>query len=131
MAKKIVNEKPVAAFVLTLVGGILVLLEMLFAGLIAALVEAIIPTFAISSTNIISSGAIGSFIVMFVLTGMIIGSMMIISAIEMYTTDIKTIKKWPIVALVMSVLSVLFGGGFLLGFILGLIGSILGLVYKQ
>ncbi|MGC8730283.1 MAG: DUF6114 domain-containing protein [Candidatus Micrarchaeia archaeon] len=114
MAEMKYKDKPTAAFVLTLIGGVLVLIG----GLLIATVGAMITFFI---------GGLGG---LFGLLGIIVGAIMIIAAIEMNTTDANKVRTWSIVALILSIISIGNGGGFFLGFILGLIGSILGLTHK-
>ncbi len=108
-------NKPTAAFVLLLIGGIFVLLEGLALSAIGAL-----------ATLIIASG-IGA---LAGILGIITGIVMIVSALMVNTTDKSKIKTWSIIGLVVSIVSLLGGGGVILGFLLGLIGAILGLTYK-
>jgi hypothetical protein len=108
------GNKPTAAFILTLFGGILVLL----AGILIAVVGAVATIFLAGI-----GGAIG-------LVGIISGIVMIISAVMMNSTNKSKVTTWSIIALVFSLISLANGGGFIIGFILGLVGGILGLTYK-
>ncbi len=109
-------NKPTAAFVLLLIGGIFVLLEGLALSAIGAL-----------ATLILSSG-IGA---LTGVVGIITGIIMIVSALMVNTTDKSKIKTWSIIGLIVSIVSLLGGGGVIIGFLLGLIGGILGLTYKS
>ncbi len=115
-----VGNKPTAAFALTLLGGILVLL-----GGIAVMILGSIGTMTINNVQV--GHNVGR---MFGLIGVISGIIMIVAAVFMNSTNKSKVKEWSIVALVFTLISLGNGGGFILGFILGLIGSILGLVYK-
>lgn len=108
-------NKPTAAFVLLLIGGIFVLLEGLALSVIGALATLIIASGIGALTGIL---------------GIITGIVMIVSALMINTTDKSKIKTWSIIGLVVSIVSLLGGGGVILGFLLGLIGAILGLTYK-
>ncbi|MCL4363361.1 DUF6114 domain-containing protein [Candidatus Marsarchaeota archaeon] len=109
-------NKPTAAFVLLLIGGIFVLLEGLVMSAIGAL-----------ATLIFSSG-LGA---LTGIVGIITGIIMIVSAVMVNTTDKSKIKTWSIIGLIISIVSLLGGGGLIIGFLLGLIGGILGLTYKD
>jgi hypothetical protein len=65
------------------------------------------------------------------IVGIITGIIMIVSAVMVNTTDKSKIKTWSIIGLVFSIVSLLGGGGVIIGFLLGLIGGILGLTYKS
>lgn len=112
------GKKPSAAFVLTLIGGILVLLY--------SIVLTIVGTALVSLVSRSMSGY-GS---IYGIIGILIGLIIIVSAIMLNSTDKTKIRNWSIVALIFSIISLVFGGGFIIGFVLGLIGSILGLTYK-
>ncbi|HUB92480.1 MAG TPA: DUF6114 domain-containing protein [Candidatus Saccharimonadales bacterium] len=117
MAAKMTGEKPTMVFLLVLIGGILVTL----AGL--AIIFAI---YFIANLGgwVAGLGSIG------VSIAVVAGIMMIISAVMLNTADKSKIRTWSIVALVFSIVSLVGTGGLGLGFLLGLIGSILGLTYK-
>ncbi len=109
-----VQNKPTAAFALVLIGGIFTLL-----GGIAVAVIGGALTFFLAGIG----AALG-------IIGIIAGILMIVAAVLMNTTDISKVHTWSIIALVFSIIGLANGGGFFIGFILGLVGSILGLVYK-
>ncbi|MCL4411602.1 hypothetical protein M1329_01555, partial [Candidatus Marsarchaeota archaeon] len=62
--------------------------------------------------------------------GIVSGIIMILASVMLYNTNVSKVKTWSIIALVFSIISLGAFGGFVIGFILGLIGSILGLTYK-
>ena len=62
--------------------------------------------------------------------GIFIGLLLIVAAIIIYNTEGRSRRMWGTAALIFSLLSLLAGGGFLAGFILGLIGSIFVLRHK-
>jgi len=107
------NDKPTAAFVLSLIGGIFVLLAGFIVGVIGA-----IATFFVAGIG----GIFG-------LLGMLWGIMMIIGAVMLYRSPDQH-TGWGIVILVASILS-WFGsaGGLVIGFLMGLIGGILGIIW--
>ncbi|MCL4380903.1 MAG: DUF6114 domain-containing protein [Candidatus Marsarchaeota archaeon] len=109
------DRKPMAAFVLVLVGGIFVLLS----GVMLSLMGSIMTFF------IMGVGGI------FGIIGIVSGIMMIISAAMINTTHKAQIKTWSVIALIFSVVSIANFGGFIIGFLFGLIGSILGLVFEK
>jgi len=65
----------------------------------------------------------------YTLLGMISGIMLIVSALEVHHNRKKgAIKYWSTVALAFTIISLFDGGGLVLGFILSIIGSMIGLM---
>ncbi len=111
------NKKPVAAVMLVLVGGILVLLGgILFAALGAALF------------SLIQLAGVGSLLG---IIGIVSGLAMIFSAFMMWSTDPMRVRMWGVIAIIFSLLSIANGGGFVIGFILGVVGSIMAFAYMS
>jgi len=108
------TEKPTAAFVLSLIGGIIVLLV----GLVAAAIGAAFTMFI---------GGIGG---IFGLIGALWGVLMIVGAFKL-NSDPNSHTTWGTLIIVFSFLSWFgaFGGAFI-GFLLGLIGGILALTFN-
>ncbi len=129
-------EKPTAAFVLVLIGGIIVLIGALLS------VGALLVTMSASNAAASLASAYGGYYnssavngalylgIGLALASLVAGVLMIISSIKLNSTNVAVVKKWSIVALVFTLVSLTTFGGFVIGFILGLIGSILGLTYK-
>jgi hypothetical protein len=62
--------------------------------------------------------------------GVISGLVMLVAGAKMNSSNVDTVHTWAIVALVFSAVSLGNGGGLILGFLLGLVGSIIGLTHK-
>lgn len=62
--------------------------------------------------------------------GVISGIVLMLAGIMVYRTPAKA-KMWGIIGIVFAVISLFGGGGFLIGFILALIGGIMALVSKS
>ncbi len=108
------EDKPTAAFVLSLIGGIFVLLVGIFEAVVGAYFLAFL-------------GAVGA-VVLFL--GVVWGLLMIVGAVMMYVKP-EQHTVWGIIVVVFSIVSWYPTlGGFFIGFILGLIGGILGLTFK-
>jgi hypothetical protein len=129
-------NKPTAAFVLVLIGGIIILLgALLGVGALLSLSSinnGLSSTFG-SSYNSSVVGVVGAGITIGLVldaASVIAGIIMIIASLKLNNTDVNVVKKWSIVALIFTLVSLTTLGGFIIGFILGLIGSILGLTYK-
>ncbi|MEM4562164.1 MAG: DUF6114 domain-containing protein [Desulfurococcaceae archaeon] len=111
-------EKPTAAFVLSLIGGVLVILSSILVIVAGGLVGEILPV-------------VGGVVATVGVVGLFLGVLMIVGATMINTGEPGKVKTGSILVLVFSILSLFIsGGGFLIGFILGLIGGILGLTWK-
>ena len=115
-------KKPMWSFALSLVSGILVLLE----GLVR-----IIRGEAISflASDEVRRRFFGFLTRVDGVIGLILGIIIIVGAILIYNSS-STVAAGSIVVLVFSLASIISGGGWLIGLILGLIGGILGLLKK-
>jgi hypothetical protein len=118
-----VAEKPTAAFVLSLIGGIIYLLT----GLIIAAASAFIGSLA----SFAGLAAVGIAVAAVGAVGLISGIIMIVGAVMMNSSEKSKVRTGAILVLVLTIIGALFTvGGFVIGFILALIGSILGLTWK-
>jgi len=116
------NEKPTAAFALSLFAGILILINGAILGVVSSFIAPFIP------------GASEAALVTGILTalmgiGIILGIIVIFSAVMLYRNPSQK-TLWGIVILVLSIISIVISGGFILGLILGIIGGILALRWK-
>ncbi|MCS7129839.1 MAG: hypothetical protein NZ872_00280 [Archaeoglobaceae archaeon] len=119
------GEKPTSAFILSLIGGIFILLSGLvfavFFGLLGAMVS-LVP---------IIGAPIGGLLIGLGIVGLIFGILVIIGAFMINSGEKGKVTTGSIIVLVFSILSLfVVGGGFIIGFLLGLIGSIIGLTWK-
>jgi len=112
-------EKPIAGFVLSLIGGILAIMGSFLAAMFGAICGGI--------TAIVSPGAGAGIALLFALP-LIFGILMIVGAVYMYSEEPDRMKKGGIIVLVFSVLSLILGNW--LGGLLGIIGGVLGLAGK-
>ncbi|MDE1810438.1 MAG: hypothetical protein KGH66_00115 [Candidatus Micrarchaeota archaeon] len=116
-------EKRTLIFIFLLVGGIATVIGGMFTSLIGLLFHnAFNPAGAMQLIPIYNTFSFYS------LLGMISGIMLIVSALEVHHNRKKnSIKYWSTVALAFTIISLFDGGGLVLGFILGIIGSLIGL----
>ena len=120
MATEEVVKKATAGFIISLIAGILILINgLLFVG-IAGMIE------SIPSMDLIPG--LTGMIAGFAAVGLIFAIIVIIGAILIYMPGREMIGG--ILVLVFSILSIFIGGGFLIGLILGIIGGILGILKK-
>jgi len=121
--------RPTGAFVLLLIGGILIVV---FAGLYMFAkdwVESILPSEWVPTIPKLTE-TLGGKDVMYIL-GVVWGMLVIIGAALTYTGKPSSVKAGSIMGLIFGLLSLLeIAGGLYIGFILALIGAILGLVWK-
>jgi hypothetical protein len=117
------GEKPTAAFVLSLLGAIFIIL--------GGLVYMVLFSFIGSVFDFIGMGGVGDIFVIMGVLGLIWGILVLVGALMMNSGDPGKVRTGSVLVLVFSIIS-WFGaaGGFVIGFILGLIGAILGLTWK-
>jgi hypothetical protein len=120
------EEKPTAAFVLSLIGGIFIL--------IASILSMIITVFGLLGSAfsfILFFGMIGGLLIILGIVGFIFAILVIIGTAMINSGVPHGVRTGGIPVLIFSILSLLTsGGGFFIGFILGLVGGILALVWK-
>lgn len=117
------SEQPRKAFLLSLVAGILIVTNTTLLGAAATWFPGVIPTLPGSSGN--------DTMVLYRLTtiGLICGVLVLLGAILLRVKPANK-KAWGIMILVFSIPSVITGGGFIIGFILGIIGGAFALSRK-
>ena len=114
-------KKATAGFIVSLIGGILILINALIivaAGSILAELESLTAGSEIASIAVTTLGAIG----------LIFAILVIVGAILIYMPGKEVIGG--ILVLIFSILSIIIGGGFIIGLILGIIGGALGIAKK-
>ena len=112
------SEKPTAAFALSLVGGVLILLT----GLLVMAVGGAVASWL---------RGLGGLVFLMGLLGLAFGAIVVAGAAMIYSGESERVRAGSILVLVFSVLSLfVVGGGFLVGFILGLVGGVLGLTWR-
>ncbi len=115
------GDKPTAAMVLSLIGGIFVIIG----GAFIAFVGSLIGSLNVSGSASASTAALGLGVV-----GIIMGLIMIVGAFMMYSKPTSA-KMWGVIVLILAIISwVTAVGGLFIGFLLGLIGGILALTFK-
>ena len=120
MATEEVMKKATVGFIISLIAGILILINgLLFVG-IAGIVGSIPGMDVIPGITEMIAG--------FATVGLIFAIIVIIGAILIYMPGKEIIGG--ILVLIFSILSIFIGGGFLIGLILGIIGGILGILKK-
>lgn len=116
-------EKPTAAFVLSLIGGIIYLLIGVLVAVVVAFLGSIsgLPGFRMAGFAMAGIGGIG----------LVSGILMIVGAVMMNSSAKSRVQAGSIIVLVFTLVGALFTlGGLLVGFVLALVGSILGLTWR-
>jgi len=131
-------EKPTASFILSLIGGTLILIV----GLVIAIVLAVGPqsgpgsneiSFGLSGVSFASLTASGLWfglgVVYFLVFGVGFGSLVVFGAVMIYQRP-KQHVTWGVIVLLFSLGSVFSTGGLVVGLVLGMVGGVLGIVWK-
>ena len=115
--------KPTVAFVLSLIAGIIYLII----GLIVAAASSLVG----SLSSVTGASAIGTVVAVVGGIGVVCGIVMIVGSLMMNSENRSKVRTGAVLVLVFTIIGALFTvGGFVIGFILGLVGSILGLAWK-
>jgi len=127
-------EKPTAPFIISIIGGIFILLGAIFLLLFYMSISVLAPT-----EHMVPSGSesmMYQVVPMFtysatigVLMSVVSGVAVIIGAVQLYSSPQQN-QTWGIIILVFAVISLLGTGGFFIGALLGIIGGILALMWK-
>jgi hypothetical protein len=134
MTQKTTSGYPKTASILALTGGILIILV----GMLLMAVSAVIlphldytnlnPPPQLTSASM--PGIVSGIVEVMGLFGFVSGVIVLISAVILLTNPSQR-RIWGVLILVFSVMSFLGLGGFILGAILGIVGGILTLRWKQ
>jgi hypothetical protein len=117
------SEKPTKAFTLSLMAGILILSNAVALGVVGRWFIGIMPTLPGSSGND------ATLLIGLATVGLLFGFIVLLGALMLYYKPTNK-KAWGIIVIVFSIPSVIMGGGFIIGFILGIIGGKLALSGK-
>ncbi len=118
------NEKSRKAVLLSLIAGILIITNTLLLGAATTWFPDIIPTLPGTTGN---DSAV---LYRLAAIGLLCGILVVLGAILLQFKPEKK-KAWGIMIIIFSIPSVITGGGFIIGFILGIIGGAFALLPKQ
>jgi len=113
------SEKPTAAFVLSLIGGIFILLGAIAVMVLMSVIGGLMLGVGPDPNILLIYGAVGLIFALIVLVG----------AVMLWMKPQQHVV-WGVIVLLFSLFSIISTGGFFIGLILGLIGGILGIVWK-
>lgn len=112
--------------VLSIIGGVLIFLNASLLAVFATVIVIVEPTSFPGDGQTID---IGAPLVALAAFGVILGILIVVFGILMFVLPGRA-KAVGVVILILSLASILLGGGFFIGLVLGLIGGILGIVFK-
>lgn len=122
MGKRGNRQTPKATVVLVLIGGLLIL----FSGALAIVG---IPTGVSFADGHLMIQTVQGISIYHGIIETISGVILVTAAIYINSKTLGRVQNWSVVAIVFSIISLIGGGGFLIGFILALMGSLLGIIY--
>lgn len=114
-------EKPTAAFILSLIGAVLILIQGLIIAVFASIIGAAIGIF---------HPMFGGLVIIIGVAALSIGIIMLVGAFMINSEDKSRVMTGSILVLVLAIIGFFVGGGFFIGSILCIVGSILGLTWK-
>jgi hypothetical protein len=121
-------EKPAAAFILSLTGAVLIILNALILAFFTT--AAVVVLGAFGRTLGIFLPRLGGLIFLMGVMGLAIGVVILAGAFMINSEDKTRVTTGSIIVIVFSVMSFFIGGGFIIGFILCIVGGILGLAWS-
>ena len=110
------SEKPTKAFLFSFAAGILIFINAVALGVVARWDPGFMPKLPGSS------GTDSMLLYTLSVVGLFLGAIVVIGAIMQRLRSANE-KAWGIITIIFSVTSVIMGGGFILGFILGILGG--------
>ncbi|MEM4551808.1 MAG: hypothetical protein QXF92_03870 [Thermosphaera sp.] len=128
------SGKPTTAFALVLAGGILVIINSILELVVGLIIRGVNPGEVVpfpAGMALVMVQFLKIILIVLGVIGTIVGLLMIIAATQINSGEPGKVRTWSVIGIILSVISILVaGGGFYVGFILGLVGGILGLTWK-
>jgi hypothetical protein len=121
-------EKPTAAFILSLIGAVLIIINAFIIAVFTTVAGAILST--VGRTLGAFLGRLGGLIFLIGIVGVVIGIIILVGAFMINSEDKTRVTTGSIIVIVFSVTSFLIGGGFIIGSILCIVGGVLGLAWS-
>jgi len=118
-------KRATIGFVISLIAGILILINALMLFALRSVIGGLVP----SVPGVVDVGALAeAMITLWGAVGLIFAIIVMVGALLIYMPGKETIGG--VLVLVFSILSIVTGGGFFLGLILGIVGGALGIAKK-
>ena len=123
------DKRAITGFIISLVGGIIILAVSLYMTAMMAWMASLISDFAYYGglNGLDFGGFFGAVALVYGVIGLILGLLVIVGAVLIYK---RKEVVGGILVIVFSVLSIIAGGGLIVGLVLGIIGGILGILKK-
>ena len=115
------SEKPTAAFVVSLLAGIFILLGAIVMMALSSLLGGLMIG--------VGAGAAASVILLYGVVGLIFAILVLVGAVMLWMKPQSHVAAGVII-LLFSLFSIISTGGFFIGLILGIIGGILAIIWK-
>jgi len=116
-------KKATAGFIVSLIAGIMILINALMFFALTSIVDSLPVPVSVPGMELVEA-----VFATFGMIGLIFAIIVIVGAILIYMPGKEIIGG--ILVLIFSILSIIIGGGFVLGLILGIIGGALGIAKK-
>jgi hypothetical protein len=116
----VADNYPSTAHILTLIGGILVIIEALVDVVFAGAIGSLVPAFG---------GVLAAIIIIEAVIGLIVGIVILYGSVQLRSNPGGS-KTWGIFIIVLAIVSLFTASGFFIGFLLVLIGGILAYTWK-
>lgn len=126
------SDRPTAAFAVSLIAGILILINGAVLGAVSSFIGPLVAAGGSGPGPVPGAGQammVSSILGFLMAVGVVLGIVVIVAAVMLYRNPAQK-TLWGVLVLVLSIVSIFVGGGFLLGLILGVIGGILALIWK-
>ncbi len=129
-----VEDKPVAAFILSLLGGIFILLGAFVMSMFAFGTGNMMGMMGMMNGTMTGSSGVMAMMMgysfAFAIVGLASGALVILGSVMLYNRPSES-QIWSAVILAFSLLSILGSmGGFMVGLVMGVLGGTFGLVWK-
>jgi hypothetical protein len=116
------SEKP-RAFTFSLAAGILIIINALLLGVVSTWFPWIIPTIPGTSNDAVPFAGLTAI-------GLVCGALVLLGSLMLYGKPASK-RAWGIIIIAFSIPSAIMGGGFIIGFILGIIGGSKAVKWKH
>jgi len=123
-----VEERPYAAFVLSLVGGVLILVGGLLG--LTWLGWPMWGWWGMGMMGGMKWGWMPGFLLVFSAVGIVSGAAIVTAAYKLYNKPSQA-QTWGTIVLVFAAVSLLSAGGFIIGALLGIVGGLLALTWRR
>ncbi len=123
------EERPYPAFVISLIGGIIILFGSIIMAFFVNYGYGMMGFYGGHYMMMGTYSVTNAFMYIILAVGLVCGIVILVAAIMLYNHPHET-KSWGTVILVVSIISLIGLGGFFVGAILGIVGGVLALTWS-